>query len=108
MQTYFCPRGCNAFGTNDPAPECGACGSAMTTDPEPFDDVHEEREIEGTSRQERLIQWQIMEMSRCPSVLIDTASDDDFVQYRMDMEHAMIKGIFIGFAVGVFLMWVWR
>jgi hypothetical protein len=103
MQTYFCPRGCNIFDTNDTAPECGACGSVMTTDPETFDDTHEEREIEGINRQERLIQLQIMEMSRCPSVFIDTASE-----CRTDIKHAMIKGLLVGFAVGVLLMWVCR
>lgn len=45
--TFFCPNGCNAFTTADPAPDCAACDSPMTTDPADFDDVHEAIEIAG-------------------------------------------------------------
>ena len=46
-QTYFCPRGCNVFTTTEQSPECGACGSIMSSDSTSFDDVHEEVERRG-------------------------------------------------------------
>jgi len=45
--TYYCPRGCNVFETEIEYPECAACGRIMITDPGPFEDAHEERELEG-------------------------------------------------------------
>jgi hypothetical protein len=45
--TYYCPRGCNVFETEIEGPECAACGRIMITDPGPFEDAHEYRELEG-------------------------------------------------------------
>ena len=45
QSTWYCHRGCNVFTTsaydqNNP-PECGACGSHMSTEAEHYDDAHE-------------------------------------------------------------------
>jgi hypothetical protein len=52
-KTYFCPNGCNVFTTLDEDPECGACGSVMSDDPEPFYDVIEAMEERGIAEMER-------------------------------------------------------
>ena len=43
--TWYCNRGCNVFTSSaydqDDPPECGACGSRMSTESELYDDVHE-------------------------------------------------------------------
>ena len=42
--TWFCPSGHNVFTsssyTEEHQPECGSCGSLMTTEPDSFDDLH--------------------------------------------------------------------
>jgi len=53
MKTYYCPRGCNVFDTNDTQPECGACGSKMSTDDTAFNDAIEFIENDGIARVER-------------------------------------------------------
>lgn len=45
--TYFCPRGCNVFTTDERDPECGACGTIMTTDETRFGDAIEAIEEQG-------------------------------------------------------------
>ena len=52
-QTYYCPRGCNVFETTSENPECAACGRIMTTDPQLFNDAHEQRELDGIAECER-------------------------------------------------------
>ncbi|NOG70499.1 hypothetical protein [Roseicella sp. DB1501] len=47
LRMVFCRHGCNAFETRDDEPECGACGSVMTEDVEPFEDAIEEVEERG-------------------------------------------------------------
>ena len=45
---YSCPRNvCDESVVKALGPEGSACGSIMTTDCTAFDDVHEERELEG-------------------------------------------------------------
>lgn len=51
--TYYCPRGCNVFETDIEDPDCAACGQIMLTDPEPFEQAHERRELEGIAECER-------------------------------------------------------
>ena len=48
-KTYYCPRGCNVFETEIEDPDCAACGRIMVTDPEPFEEAHELREIMRTA-----------------------------------------------------------
>ena len=46
--TWYCRRGCNVFSSthyaNEDPPECGACGSRMSTESEQYDDAHEQIE----------------------------------------------------------------
>ena len=51
--TYYCPRGCNVFETEIEDPECAACGWIMITDPGPFEEAHEQRELERSAEWER-------------------------------------------------------
>jgi hypothetical protein len=44
--TYYCPRGCNVFETDIEDPDCAACGRIMLLDPGPFEEAHEQRELE--------------------------------------------------------------
>ena len=54
--TWYCPRGCQAFEPSltcrDP-PECGSCGTPMSTDPTALYDVHEAIERLGVAEIER-------------------------------------------------------
>jgi hypothetical protein len=51
--TWYCPRGCQSYTTIDQNPECGGCGSIMSTDRESYDDVIEAIERAGIARIER-------------------------------------------------------
>jgi hypothetical protein len=53
MNTYYCPRGCNVFDTNQTEPECGACGQRMSLDDTAFYDSIEAIEDEGIAAVER-------------------------------------------------------
>ena len=57
--TWYCNRGCNVFTSSvydqeDP-PECGACGSRMSTEPDEYDDMHEQIEANQIARFEAKI-----------------------------------------------------
>ena len=54
--TWYCPRGCQAFEPRLPyrePPECGSCGTSMSTDPTASYDVHEAIERRGIAEIER-------------------------------------------------------
>lgn len=52
-KTYYCPRGCNVFETEIEDPDCFACGSIMLLDQDPFEEVHEQRDLERFAEWER-------------------------------------------------------
>ena len=57
--TYYCPRGCNVFETEIEDPDCAACDRIMITDPGPFEEAHERRDLAAFEERERELKEEI-------------------------------------------------